>query len=68
LFWFCCGTLDPRTDGGKSAVRRGRAGPFTAVSPLSPELEWLLGHAFALLLMVICVIVPYLYFKYRRWL
>jgi magnesium transporter len=33
-----------------------------------PELEWLLGYPFALLLMVICAIVPYLYFKYRRWL
>ncbi|HEX2512511.1 MAG TPA: CorA family divalent cation transporter, partial [Xanthobacteraceae bacterium] len=33
-----------------------------------PELNWQLGYPFALLLMVIAGALPYLYFKYRRWL
>ncbi len=33
-----------------------------------PELSWQLGYPFALLLMVIAGALPYLYFKYRRWL
>ena len=33
-----------------------------------PELRWILGYQFALLLMVVSAIVPYLFFKYRRWL
>ena len=33
-----------------------------------PELRWILGYPFALLLMVVSAIVPYLFFKYRGWL
>ncbi len=33
-----------------------------------PELKWLLGYPFALGLMVISAVAPYLFFKRRRWL
>ena len=33
-----------------------------------PELEWSYGYPIALTLMLIAAIVPYLYFKWRRWL
>jgi magnesium transporter len=33
-----------------------------------PELKWLFGYPFALLLMVISAIVPYYWFKRRGWL
>ncbi|MBI5120388.1 MAG: magnesium/cobalt transporter CorA [Rhodospirillales bacterium] len=33
-----------------------------------PELDWVLGYPWALLLMVVCAILPYLYFKRRGWL
>jgi magnesium transporter len=33
-----------------------------------PELKWLFGYPFALGLMVLSAILPYLYFKQRRWL
>ncbi|HET7680274.1 MAG TPA: magnesium transporter CorA family protein [Xanthobacteraceae bacterium] len=33
-----------------------------------PELSWQFGYPFALLLMLIAGALPYLYFKYRRWL
>ena len=33
-----------------------------------PELEWLLGYPWALGLMVLSAILPYLYFKKRGWL
>ena len=33
-----------------------------------PELDWPLGYLWALSLMVLSAIVPYLYFKFRRWL
>jgi magnesium transporter len=33
-----------------------------------PELQWLLGYPWALVLMVISAILPYLYFKRRGWL
>lgn len=33
-----------------------------------PELQWLLGYPFALLLMVVSAIAPYLFFKRRGWL
>jgi len=33
-----------------------------------PELEWDYGYPFALGLMVLSAVVPYLYFKRRRWL
>nr|WP_111301172.1 magnesium transporter CorA family protein [Paracoccus saliphilus] len=33
-----------------------------------PELEWLVGYPFALGLMVVSAILPYAYFKHRRWL
>lgn len=33
-----------------------------------PELAWPLGYPFALLLMLVSGIAPYLYFRYRGWL
>jgi len=33
-----------------------------------PELKWLLGYPFAILLMVLSAVLPYLYFKRRGWL
>jgi magnesium transporter len=33
-----------------------------------PELDWLFGYPFALGLMVLCAVLPYLYFKHRGWL
>jgi len=33
-----------------------------------PELKWALGYPFAIGLMVAAAIIPYLYFKWRRWL
>lgn len=33
-----------------------------------PELAWSLGYPFALLLMLVSGIAPYLYFRYRGWL
>jgi magnesium transporter len=33
-----------------------------------PELEWTYGYPFAIVLMVVAAILPYLYFKWRKWL
>lgn len=33
-----------------------------------PELKWLLGYPFAIGAMVLSAILPFLYFKHRRWL
>ncbi|RXF74417.1 magnesium transporter CorA family protein [Hansschlegelia zhihuaiae] len=33
-----------------------------------PELKWIFGYPFALVLMLISAVVPYLFFKWRRWL
>jgi magnesium transporter len=33
-----------------------------------PELEWPFGYAFALLLMLISAVIPYIYFRWREWL
>jgi magnesium transporter len=33
-----------------------------------PELDWQVGYPFAILLMIMSAILPYLYFKRRRWL
>jgi len=33
-----------------------------------PELEWIHGYPFALILMIAAAIVPYLFFKWRKWL
>lgn len=33
-----------------------------------PELKWLFGYPFALGMMIVSAILPYLYFKRRRWL
>lgn len=33
-----------------------------------PELDWLLGYPFAIVLMIFSAILPFCYFKYRRWL
>jgi magnesium transporter len=33
-----------------------------------PELNWVFGYPFALLLMVVSAVLPYLYFKRKGWL
>ena len=33
-----------------------------------PELQWLYGYPFALALMIVSAVLPYWYFKRRRWL
>jgi magnesium transporter len=33
-----------------------------------PELDWALGYPWALLLMVVSAVLPYLWFKHRGWL
>ncbi|MGZ9052811.1 MAG: CorA family divalent cation transporter, partial [Rhodoplanes sp.] len=33
-----------------------------------PELDWGFGYPLAVLLMVIAAIVPYVYFKLKKWL
>jgi magnesium transporter len=33
-----------------------------------PELEWRYGYITALVLMVVAAVVPYLFFKWKRWL
>ncbi len=33
-----------------------------------PELEWTYGYPFALVLMLIAAILPYLFFKWKKWL
>jgi magnesium transporter len=33
-----------------------------------PELDWLLGYPMALALMVLSAVLPYVYFKWRKWL
>ncbi|MGB6907686.1 MAG: magnesium/cobalt transporter CorA [Methyloceanibacter sp.] len=33
-----------------------------------PELHWLLGYPFAMLLMILFAVLPYLYFKRKGWL
>lgn len=33
-----------------------------------PELDWLLGYPWAIGMMIVSAILPYLYFKYRGWL
>ena len=33
-----------------------------------PELNWPLGYPLALLVMVLAAVLPYMYFKWRKWL
>jgi magnesium transporter len=33
-----------------------------------PELKWMFGYPFAIGMMILSAILPYLYFKRRRWL
>ena len=33
-----------------------------------PELKWMMGYPFALGLMVVSVLLPYLFFKRKGWL
>jgi magnesium transporter len=33
-----------------------------------PELKWLAGYPFALVLMILSAVLPYLYFKRKGWL
>ena len=32
-----------------------------------PELKWVFGYPFAIVMMIVSAIVPYWYFKRRRW-
>jgi magnesium transporter len=33
-----------------------------------PELQWLFGYPFAICLMIVSAVLPYLYFKRQGWL
>jgi magnesium transporter len=33
-----------------------------------PELDWTYGYPFAIFLMILAAVLPYLYFKWRKWL
>jgi magnesium transporter len=33
-----------------------------------PELDWVVGYPFALFLMLVAALLPYVYFKWRKWL
>jgi magnesium transporter len=33
-----------------------------------PELDYILGYPFALFMMVVSAILPYLYFRWKKWL
>jgi magnesium transporter len=33
-----------------------------------PELEWPYGYSMALILMLIVAVLPYLFFKWKKWL
>ena len=33
-----------------------------------PELDWLVGYPFAIILMIAAAVVPYFYFRWRKWL
>jgi len=33
-----------------------------------PELEWVTGYPFALVVMLIAAVLPYLFFKWKKWL
>ena len=35
---------------------------------LMPELNWRLGYPWAILLMIVSAILPYLFFRWKRWL
>ena len=44
------------------------AGVYGMNFDVMPELRWPLGYPFALFLMVLSAILPYVYFRWRRWL
>ena len=33
-----------------------------------PEIKWYFGYPFAILLMVVSAVLPYIYFKIKGWL
>ena len=33
-----------------------------------PELDWTYGYPLAIVLMIVAAILPYLYFKWKKWL
>jgi magnesium transporter len=35
---------------------------------IMPELEWVHGYTYALLMMVLAAVLPYLLFKWKKWL
>ena len=35
---------------------------------LMPELDWQLGYPMALVMMVVFAVLPYLFFRWKKWL
>lgn len=35
---------------------------------LMPELDWQFGYPMAIVLMVVCAVLPYLFFRWKKWL
>lgn len=35
---------------------------------LMPELEWVIGYPMALIMMLLAAVLPYMFFKWKRWL
>jgi magnesium transporter len=33
-----------------------------------PELEWQHGYPFAVVMMVLAAVAPYMYFRWKKWL
>jgi magnesium transporter len=33
-----------------------------------PELDWTIGYPLVLVLMIFAAVLPYLYFKWKKWL
>ena len=33
-----------------------------------PELDWMLGYTMALILILLAAVVPYYFFKWKKWL
>ena len=35
---------------------------------IMPELRWALGYPFAIAMMILAAVLPYLFFRWKRWL
>lgn len=44
------------------------AGVYGMNFEVMPELQWVYGYPAVILIMILCAILPYLYFKRKRWL